>query len=211
MTIYNITNDPFQRRRVTFSKAWWTEAFTADDLDNFENYCNNFNLQTGAVVDNNKDETVNTHRESKICFIDKNEENTWIFDKFNYVIDSLNNSYFNFNLYGYKSFQYTVYDSASFGHYNWHIDTILDNQLPDSMLSESTRKLTVIMLLNEPGVDFTGGEFQLNTSMEEKAETLEMQRGKIFVFPSFLIHRVKPVLTGIRKSIVIWVEGPKFV
>jgi PKHD-type hydroxylase len=29
-------------------------------------------------------------------------------------------------------------------------------------------------------------------------------------FPSFMLHEVKPVTEGLRKSIVVWVEGPKF-
>jgi len=37
-----------------------------------------------------------------------------------------------------------------------------------------------------------------------------MKKGDIIVFPSFMVHRVKPVTKGTRKSIVIWVLGPKF-
>ena len=34
--------------------------------------------------------------------------------------------------------------------------------------------------------------------------------GRAVLFPSFLCHRVKPVTKGIRKSLVVWVVGPKF-
>ena len=79
------------------------------------------------------------------------------------------------------------------------------------MQSQETRKLTLILLLSEPDVDFTGGELQINTGREEHAKTVEMLRGRIVAFPSFMIHQVKPVITGIRKSIVVWIEGPKFI
>ena len=73
-----------------------------------------------------------------------------------------------------------------------------------------TRKLSVTFLLNEPGVDFEGGEFEINSGEEKNAESIKMKKGDIIVFPSFMLHRVKPVTKGVRKSIVIWVMGPKF-
>ena len=47
--------------------------------------------------------------------------------------------------------------------------------------------------------------------MEEEAETVPFPRGRIIAFPSFMIHRVTPVVEGIRRSIVVWVTGPKFI
>jgi PKHD-type hydroxylase len=32
----------------------------------------------------------------------------------------------------------------------------------------------------------------------------------MIIFPSFMIHRVAPVTKGKRKSVVVWVTGPKF-
>ena len=76
---------------------------------------------------------------------------------------------------------------------------------------EDTRKLSVVMMLNDPEKDFEGGEFQMNMSSEDKAETIHMRKGRIVFFPSFFIHRVTPVTKGIRRSLVIWVTGPKFI
>ena len=73
-----------------------------------------------------------------------------------------------------------------------------------------TRKLTLVMLLNEPGKDFTGGEFHINEGNQDSPTVPEYYRGRILAFPSFFCHRVTPVITGIRKSLVIWIEGPKF-
>jgi PKHD-type hydroxylase len=68
----------------------------------------------------------------------------------------------------------------------------------------------LVILLSEPNVDFEGGEFQINEGLEERAKTIKMTKGTLIAFPSFMIHRVKTVTKGIRKSITIWVEGPKF-
>jgi PKHD-type hydroxylase len=201
-----ISNEPYEKRRLTYSHVWWNDAFSEEELDLLEHYCFQQELEKSTTVG----ETEN-YRLSNIKFIDKNTDSTWIFDKFNSVVDGLNDQYYNFNLYGYKTFQYTTYKAEAFGKYDWHMDTTLDHLLPENMKVESTRKLTLVMVLNKPEIDFTGGEFQLNLGREAESTTLDMPRGKIYAFPSFLIHRVKPVLTGVRKSIVIWVEGPKFV
>jgi len=77
-------------------------------------------------------------------------------------------------------------------------------------VTNQMRKLSIVMLLNNPVKDFSGGEFELNINNEQKPLVPEMNKGTIIAFPSFLLHRVKPVYLGVRKSIVIWVEGPRF-
>lgn len=202
-----ITNDPFLKRRITHSHILWNNAFTQEELSNIQNICEKEEFHKATTV--GKGEECEDHRRSKLKFFDRNEDNFWIFDRFNSVIDSINNQFYNFDLYGYRSFQYTVYDSCEKGEYNWHKDIILGKNL-GGMDSQGTRKLSLVMLLTQPQVDFTGGEFQLNLGMEKDSITPTLNKGDIIAFPSFLIHRVKPVLLGVRKSIVIWVEGPKF-
>ena len=129
----------------------------------------------------------------------------WIFFRLNKIIEDINNQFYNFDLNGYESFQYTVYHDHEKGRYDFHMDTIMGNNMPDDMYE--TRKLSMTFLLNEPGVDFEGGDFQINSGQEKDAETVPLNKGRIIMFPSFMIHRVKPVTKGIRKSIVIWVVG----
>ena len=71
-----------------------------------------------------------------------------------------------------------------------------------------TRKLSLSLLINEPDKDFIGGEFFINLSKNASLHTLK--KGQMILFPSFMLHGVSPVISGVRKSIVIWVEGPKF-
>ena len=35
-------------------------------------------------------------------------------------------------------------------------------------------------------------------------------KGSVIVFPSFIFHRVRPVLSGIRYSLVLWSVGAPF-
>jgi PKHD-type hydroxylase len=37
-----------------------------------------------------------------------------------------------------------------------------------------------------------------------------MTRGAIIAFPSFFLHRVTPIVSGVRKALVIWATGPAF-
>jgi PKHD-type hydroxylase len=86
------------------------------------------------------------------------------------------------------------------------MDTCLGtNNLPEGMIQP--RKLSFTLLLND---DFEGGEFMVNLGNENDAIHVEIPKGRLIAFPSFIIHSVKPVTKGFRKSIVIWVSGPKF-
>ena len=121
---------------------------------------------------------------------------------------SLNNLYYEFNLEGYDFFQYTEYNSEEEGKYDWHFDMSLDPNRENGF--NGHRKLTIVMMLSDPENDFTGGDLQFNLGNEKIPLTVEMKKGRIIAFPSGFIHRVTPVTSGLRKTIVIWVEGPKF-
>ena len=58
--------------------------------------------------------------------------------------------------------------------------------------------------MNDPEKDFEGGGFSINTGKEKDAEQIPFKRGRIIVFPSFLIHRVSPVTKGTRYSYISW-------
>ena len=88
------------------------------------------------------------------------------------------------------------------------MDTIMDVQVDPRDVE--IRKLSITMLLNEPGIDFEGGGFEINNGRESESLKVETKRGRIIAFPSFMIHRVAPVTKGTRKSLVVWVLGPKF-
>ena len=99
--------------------------------------------------------------------------------------------------------QYTIYKGTDEGFYNWHYDTFWAGE------TTYDRKISVIIQLSNPS-DYEGGEFLLEDQYEQPNATELKQRGTVLCFPSFLMHTVKPVTKGIRKSLVAWIEGPKF-
>ncbi len=202
----NLSNNPEERANITYSWTYWDDAFTEDELKKIEEICLGQETQRATIIGTQNENEVEKVRKSKVYFHTKNEKTDWLFDKFNAITSIINDRYYNYNLNGYKDFQYTEYYAEENGKYDWHMDMIHG---PNNM--NTTRKLSIVFCLSEPNKDFTGGEFQINTGNAEECETVKMKKGRMIFFPSYLIHRVKPVTQGIRKTIVIWVTGPKFI
>lgn len=130
--------------------------------------------------------------------------------------------------------QYTIYNAqpnkVKGDFYTWHTDAG-----PIPYANGTHRKLSMSIQLNS-GDDYEGGHFQwlephrefdkmkttsnglegLNPSidMNESIRTLPFSMkeiGSVIVFPSFLYHQVTPVLSGTRKSLVVWFTGKPYV
>ena len=101
--------------------------------------------------------------------------------------------------------QFTRYQKDDF--YEWHSD---DDILNTHIKTHSIRKLSMSMPLNVG--EYEGGEIEIKISASENAKIrkIPVEPGNVIVFPSFLEHRVKPVLNGTRISLVGWMLGPKF-
>lgn len=218
MAIYRkVTNDVFTRKTITNTYAYWDGAFNPEELEKVIDYCDKFELErakTLGMTMSNED-TENDGEESKsseplvrrsgVKFLTPNEENIWIFDRINSVIDIINDRFYNMDLYGYDALQYTEYNSEEKGHYGFHMDSAIGGH---NALGE-TRKLSMSMFLNDPN-EYKGGKFQFNEGTEKNASDVPQVKGRMIIFPSFMIHRVTPVTKGVRKSLVAWVIGPKF-
>jgi len=63
----------------------------------------------------------------------------------------------------------------------------------------------VLVFLND---DFEGGRLFLQNGHEKIYPP--QKAGTALVFPSFILHGVEPVTSGIRRSVVTWLVGPWF-
>jgi len=207
-TYRGISNNTQSRKRLM---PWMVlePAFSPAELTTIENYCKSLPLTAGEYqhvigVDPSK-EAESKFRISNVGFHFSNDPKLkFVFEKFNSVFEYVNSMFYNFDINGYDYFQYAEYDAKELGQYNWHMDLSFGEQSEDAY---STRKLSMSMLLNTPEVDFEGGDFQ---TFLAKEINVPLKKGQILIFPSFIVHRVKPVTKGIRKSLVIWITGPKF-
>lgn len=152
-----------------------------------------------GYVDGSTDENP-ALRASEVSWIGLNNDTTFIYDKLAYIARQLNGQFFNFDLFGFvEDFQYTVYRSGTKDHYTWHMDK--------GNLMSSPRKLSLVLQLSSPE-EYEGGdlEFLLGTT----PIVAERRKGLVYAFPSYVLHRVTPVTAGTRRSLVVWIAGPKF-
>ena len=92
--------------------------------------------------------------------------------------------------------QYTEYFKGGF--YDWHMDSNIEmSAMP------TVRKISMTLLLSDPK-DFKGGELEII----KEGDHTKLKKGYAIFFASYLCHRVKPVLKGNRKSLVMWFGGP---
>tara|TARA_R110000772_G_scaffold255003_1_gene371045 strand:- start:12 stop:596 length:585 start_codon:yes stop_codon:yes gene_type:complete len=94
--------------------------------------------------------------------------------------------------------QYTEYPEGGF--YDWHVDNDVNCQHEPPV-----RKISMTCLLSHES-EFEGGDLELMT----EGKVAKIKQGQAIFFASFIRHRVKPVIKGTRKSLVMWFGGTPF-
>ena len=103
-----------------------------------------------------------------------------------------------------ESIQYSEYHKND--RYDWHRDIgrdLLSNNL--------IRKISFSIIVDS---EFKGGEFDIETegpSHKKRYYTFNPEPsvyGNTIIFYSYMWHRVRPIKSGIRKSLVGWLSGP---
>jgi PKHD-type hydroxylase len=84
-------------------------------------------------------------------------------------------------------------------HYSWHKDHYEEL---DGIGENEFRKISIVYCLSKKS-DYIGGEFQIKTSKGE-TYTTKFDFGDFIVFPSNRLHRVKPLKSGTRVTLVGW-------
>ena len=157
-------------------------------------------FQKAEINGSNSSQGLN-FRQSSIKWIEWNDHNWWLYTKLTHKLGELNKQIWNFDLYGINEYiQYTEYDgdASTRGHYDWHMD--IGNQG-----IEATRKLTMEVILES---DHRGGEFSVLMGPTE--HKVNLQKGDAVIYPSYLLNKTYPVISGNRKSIICWFSGPAF-
>lgn len=180
---------------------FWEDFLTDRELHTILSYPNWDSLVKARVGDSNLE--INKTRCSEVSFLEASIETAWLFDKLATVIATVNAKNFRFDLDGLsEGIQLGLYSGKDEGHYDWHIDS------GGGAVTSTIRKLSFSLLLSNPS-EFEGGRFEVKTESDNPIE-LEQKRGRAWLFPSHILHRVTPVTKGERKSLVIWVSGPQF-
>mgnify|MGYP001158089265 CR=1 FL=1 len=111
----------------------------------------------------------------------------------------------NHHHYGFDLFPLTPSKTLNYNSYNvneeysWHIDATMDSPVRDIKLT---------CLLNCSEENYEGGDLIIFRDGEKKVENFSS--GSAVVFPSFTNHKVEKIVSGSRKTLAIWMDGPKF-
>ena len=159
-------------------------------------------------------------RNSRNAWIDSS---TWVGGFVWHYIMRANRENFMYDIEGIDSneIQYTEYQKGEY--YDWHVDDNIGRCLfNDKVLAsasnqgeniailngEYVRKLSFTIQLSDPE-DYEGGELEFKVNNEEPFFAPN-KKGTVIVFDSRTLHRVKEVKSGVRKSLVGWVVGPRW-
>ena len=144
---------------------------------------------------------------------------TWIYKELHpYVHEANRNAGWNFDWEKSESCQFTKYNLNQY--YDWHCDSWdKPYDKPNTPDHGRIRKLSMTCQLTD-GSEYKGGELEFDFrnydpyAREEhkhcKKAVEILPKGSIIIFPSFVWHRVKPVIQGTRYSLVVWHLGYPF-
>lgn len=178
----------------------WENGFKKEQIQRIIEIGESLNPKDGTVNVLKDGDDINKIRKSKVSWISLNTDTAWLYDALAYITRQLNGQAFNFDITGFvEDMQYTVYTSDN-DHYGWHMDQVNNLAIPP-------RKLSLVLQLSDPS-EYEGGDLELMTSLEPTK--IKKEKGFICLFPSWTLHRVTPVTKGIRRTLVVWVAGPKF-
>lgn len=177
--------------------ATWTDGFTPEQLARIREIGDSLSLAAATIGEGGIDDAV---RKSETGWMGLNPDTGFIYDNLGFIARQLNGQFFDFDLFGFvEDLQYTVYREGG-GHYDWHLDRGVEGSM-------APRKLSMVLQLSDPS-EYEGGDLELFVAQEPVK--LEKRQGLVVAFPSFVLHRVTPVTSGTRRTLVVWLSGPKF-
>lgn len=203
----------------TFEKNWYwyyESLFWPEQINRITEICQSSKEEDAVVV--GQDKTDYSIRKNKVSWHNDEE----LYDLIRPILSNVNTSAgWNYNITAIEDLQYTTYYGDE-NHYDWHTDTIpndetLNDDYPESILKNTIRKISCIIQLSDPS-EYSGGDFQLLSSTNRgsgfNTNPIDLPhikgKGACICFPSFSYHRVTPVTKGIRRSLVCWFRGPKW-
>lgn len=175
---------------------WFETGFSSEEVNLIVKNAKNYESQKATIVGEDKENTI---RKSNIKWLPVNDEWNWVYDRVSNQIMEANKALWQFNLHTIiDNIQYTEYEGNG-GHYDWHLDI--------GPKSINHRKVSVVVQLSNPD-DYVGGNLELHPGSNSFA--VPRAKGAVVVFPSFLLHRVTPLTSGLRRSLVLWAGGEPY-
>jgi PKHD-type hydroxylase len=174
--------------------AWFERVFSPSECQTIIEFGVG-NLKNAFLLGGRDD---SSKRNSRTHFLQPEPDTHWIFERLSGVITQGNDQFFGFDLVALsEGIQFTEY-SGEGAHYTWHVD---------KGYHYSPRKLSLTVQLSDPA-SYEGGDLELFYGIEP--EPMGRTQGSVHMFASTMLHRVTPIVSGTRYSLVAWVTGPPF-
>lgn len=185
----NYTNEAF---------VYATDCFDQKDIDIVSQLRMKHENGKGSLENGVENEK---YRSSTISWISVDEDSEYLYRKITDIVLELNTRFYKFDLVEMETLQYTEYDSATKDFYRSHSD--------DGYNFNLFRKLSLSIQLSDAN-SYEGGDLLFYRNQINEPVIAPKSKGTIIMFPSFVVHEVTPVTSGVRKSLVTWIQGPRF-
>ena len=185
-----------QRNNVNhFNYYYFTNVFTDQEIEEIIQIGESQPKIKATTVGEDVTQEVTDYRVSDIAWLANNPKTSWVFDRIADLAIKANSEMWNFDIWDFQDdLQYTSYYGNG-GHYDWHADI---------GAGISIRKLSIVLQLSNSD-EYEGGDLQMNTG--GSILNIPREKGLICFFPSFVLHRVTPLSSGLRRSLVTWLCG----
>lgn len=174
------------------------DAFTQNECELIISAISRVAADEALLVGRNKDHNL---RKSELVWTDSVVGMEWVMERLIELVRRSNRDQFDFDLREFsESPQVAIYKASNSGHFSWHSDI-------GGGPASGKRKLTLVLQLS--GADtYEGGDLEVMPGAQ--ILTANRAQGCVSVFPSFTLHQVTPVKSGIRYSLTVWAHGPAF-
>lgn len=189
------------------------KVVTPEAINFLISHAKNSHLEQMGVFDTEKANQANEDHPSKIDLTARNVKCSDI-DKiipeikelYDNIVHHIINPFYKFKIKDSEIPQLLVYEPG--GHYQPHYDAVAKWKCPDGNIiwkKSIDRDLSTVLFLND---DFEGGNFVF----PDLRVTIRPEPGLLVAFPSsqFFLHKVEPVISGTRYTMVNWMTVQGF-
>ena len=172
----------------------WPSALTTKQIDKITKCGLSKPVQKANIFSTEK--PMEVIRSSSIRWL----SDEWIKKMLWEYVKKANNNAFKVDVENHAEIQFTEYTAEQSDQYDWHHDVHWNGE------TDFDRKISITLQLSDPK-EYDGGDFEfdeINTNADFKT------KGTLLIFPSYFRHRVLPVTSGVRRSLVAWFWGTKW-
>lgn len=186
-------NDRISERHVLFPNL-----LTPEQCDQAIEMFNCYEPTAGGVGMNGTTYEYSRLRQCEVTYVGNNDHTKWVHDICEAAMVEANKVW-NFDIRDFSQ-PMRMMDYRAGDHFgSWHQD--------HGPGKTCYRKLTIVVQLSDPD-DYEGGMFEIAGG--EVPEEYHQNRGAAIVFPTYYYHRVDPITSGRRRTIVHRAIGPHF-